>query len=125
LNAEPRIGEAMYLCKLSATQFTYGTCYNIIEKSRGKVISEEVQEGTNDFLIEAHIPLVEGFKFADDIRSATQGSSYPQLVFHGFEVNVDNDPLYLPLSEEDLEDYGEGLNLVENIARQLIERVRR
>lgn len=38
LNAEPRIGEAMYLCKLTATQFTYGICYNIIEKSRGKVI---------------------------------------------------------------------------------------
>ena len=37
----------------------------------GKVIAEEVQEGTNDFLIDAHIPLVEGFKFADDIRSAT------------------------------------------------------
>ena len=46
-------------------------------------------------------------------------------MFHGFEVNVDNDPLYLPLSEEDIEDYGEGLNLAENIARQLIERVRR
>lgn len=76
-------------------------------------------------MIDAHIPLVEGFKFADNIRSATQGSSYPQLVFLGFEVNVDNDPLYLPLSEEDIEEYGEGLSLTENIARQLIERVRR
>ena len=29
------------------------------------------------------------------------------------------------MSEEDLEDYGEGTNLIENIARQLIERVRK
>ena len=87
LNADPRIGEAMYLCSLQASTATYGTCYNIIEQSRGRVISEEIQEGTDDFLIEAMIPLVEGFKFSDAIRVATQGSSYPQLVFHGFEVN--------------------------------------
>ena len=46
-------------------------------------------------------------------------------MFHGFEVNKETDPLYIPLTEEDIEEYGEGLNLAENIARMLIERVRR
>ena len=31
LNADPRIGEAMYKCSLVATQQTYGVCYNVIE----------------------------------------------------------------------------------------------
>ena len=31
LNADPRIGEAMYKCSLVATQQTYGICYNVIE----------------------------------------------------------------------------------------------
>lgn len=46
-------------------------------------------------------------------------------MFHGFVVNQDEDPLYLPLTEEDLENYGEGVNMPENIARQLIEKVRK
>ena len=74
-------------------------------------------EGTNDYLMEVMIPLIEGLKFADAIRKETSGSSYPQLMFHGFEVDVATDPLFLPMSEEDIEEYGEGINLSENIAR--------
>ena len=47
-------------------------------------------------------------------------------MFHGFQVNKETDPLYLPLTEEEIEEWGEGTNLAENnIARMLIERVRR
>lgn len=71
LNGDPRIGEGMYVCSMMATATTYGVCYKIIEKCRGKVIKEEIQEGTNDFALDALIPLVEGFKFSDSIRTAT------------------------------------------------------
>jgi len=44
-------------------------------------------------------------------------------VFHGFEIN-DNDPFYMPTSEEDLEDHGKGDILPPNPAKIIIEKVR-
>ena len=63
LNADPRIVEGMYLCSMQASPETYGIVYNVINKSRGRVIKEDIQDGTNFFLIDALIPLIESFKF--------------------------------------------------------------
>lgn len=41
LNAQPRIAEGMYLCSLVANPENYGIVYNLLNKCRGKVISEE------------------------------------------------------------------------------------
>ena len=68
------------------------TVYNVIHKCRGRVLKEEMQDGTNFFLIDALIPLVEGFQFTLLIRSKCCGIAYPQLVLDGFEVNAHNDP---------------------------------
>jgi len=52
LNAQPRIVEGMYLCSLQApTPEAYGVVYNIMDKCRGTIISEDVEEGTNCFLL--------------------------------------------------------------------------
>ena len=75
--------------------------------------------------MDALIPLVEGFNFNDSIRKKSCGIAYPQLVFHGFEVNIENDPLYLPKTKEELEDHGQGDILVDNIGKVLIEKVRK
>ena len=40
-------------------------------------VKEEVQEGTNNFLIDALIPLIEGFVFNEEIRSKSCGIAYP------------------------------------------------
>ena len=77
LNAEPRVVEGMYLCSLMATNETYGKVYGVINKCRGRVLTEEVQEGTNNFLIDALIPLVESFTFLDEIRRKSCGIAYP------------------------------------------------
>ena len=65
LNSDPRIVEGMYLCSMQASPETYGIVYNVINKARGQVTKEEIQDGTNFFLIDALIPLVEGFVFTD------------------------------------------------------------
>ena len=41
LNAQPRIAEGMYVCSVVATPENYGIVYNLLNKCRGKVISEE------------------------------------------------------------------------------------
>jgi len=75
-------------------------------------------------LIETHIPIVEGFKFTDEIKKKSFGIAYPQLVFHDFEVVRDHDPFYIPKTLEDMEDHGQGDILDDNIAKKLIEKIR-
>ena len=41
LNAEPRLMEGVYLCNLLATPENYGIVYGLINKCRGRVVSEE------------------------------------------------------------------------------------
>ena len=66
---------------------------------------------------------MESFIFNTEIRKQACGIAYPQLVFYGFEIN-ENDPFYVPQTEEDLEEHGEGDILPPNPAKMLIERVR-
>ena len=68
LNAQPRIAEGMYQCSLVASPENYGIVYNLLNKCRGKVISEECQDGTNYFLLETLIPLVTSFDFHKSVR---------------------------------------------------------
>jgi ribosome assembly protein 1 len=42
LNSDPRIVEGMYLCSMQASPETYGIVYNVINKSRGRVLKEEI-----------------------------------------------------------------------------------
>jgi ribosome assembly protein 1 len=73
LNSDPRIVEGMYKCSMQASPETYGIVYSVINKCRGRVISEDMQDGTNFFLIDALIPLSEGFIFNDLIRKKSCG----------------------------------------------------
>jgi ribosome assembly protein 1 len=125
LNSDPRIVEGMYLCSMQASPETYGVVYNVIHRFRGRVIHEEIQNGTNFFLVDALIPILEGFEFNDHILKMSCGVAQPQLVFHGYEVNANNDPLFLPRTAEELADHGTGDILVDNIAKKIIEKVRK
>jgi ribosome assembly protein 1 len=77
LNAQPRIVEGVYKCSLTATPENYGIVYGLINKNRGVVISEEVQEGTNYFLLDVKVPLVESFEFGGSLRKQCKGITYP------------------------------------------------
>jgi len=123
LNAEPRIVEGMYLVSMHAMPDSYGKIYGVINKCRGRVVKEEVQEGTNNFLIDALVPVIEGFVFNEEIRSKSCGIAYPQLVFSGFEI-IQDDPFFIPMTEEELEDHGQGDILPPNPAKVIIEKVR-
>ena len=124
LNAQPRIAEGMYLCSLVANPENYGIVYNLVNKSRGKVISEECQDGTNYFLLDLIIPLVTSFDFRREVIQQCMGMTYPQLVFNGFLIN-EEDPFFIPTTEEELEFHGTGDILGENPAKVLVENVRK
>jgi len=63
--------------------------------------------------------------FTEQIHKKSCGIAYPQLVFHSFETNKENDPLYLPKTMDELEEHGEGDILHDNIAKVIIEKVRK
>ena len=79
-----------------------GKVYGVVAKRRGRIVSEEMKEGTEFFTIRAKLPVVESFGFALgewfqsglrsqlklrsrflDIRKRTSGAASPQLIFSG------------------------------------------
>ena len=99
-----------------------GKVYAVVSKRRGQIVAEEMREGTSFFTITALLPVVESFGFADDIRTRTSGAASPQLVFSGFQL-LDQDPFWVPTTEEELEDLGEKADR-ENVARRYMDSVR-
>jgi ribosome assembly protein 1 len=95
----------------------------VITRRRGRILSDAMNEGTPFFTIIALLPVAESFGFGDEIRKRTSGAASPQLIFQGFEM-LDEDPFWVPFTEEDLEDLGE-LADRENVAKRYMDGVRR
>ncbi|KAJ2496550.1 Cytoplasmic GTPase/eEF2-like protein (ribosomal biogenesis) [Coemansia sp. RSA 1972] len=123
LHWSPRLHLAMYTCDIQATSEVLGKVYGVINRRRGRILSEEMREGTPYFIIKASIPIVESFGFADEIRKRSSGAAIPLLIFRGFEsLNVD--PFWVPTTEEELEDLGEKADK-DNVAKKYMDGVRR
>lgn len=67
--------------------------YAVLRKRYARIVSEDMREGEECFVITARLPVVESFGLTDDLRSRTSGQiSLPQLRPGGWEV-LDIDPL--------------------------------
>ncbi|GJJ15740.1 hypothetical protein Clacol_010018 [Clathrus columnatus] len=122
LDWSPRLMLAMYSCDIQASTEVLGKVYGTVAKRRGRIIAEEIKEGTSYFTVKAMLPVVESFGFAHDIRTRTSGAASPQLIFSGYEM-YDQDPFWVPTTEEELEDLGEKADR-ENVARVYMDSVR-
>lgn len=69
--------------------FYTGKVYGVLGKRHGRVLSEDMREGSQMFSITAVLPVAESFGFADEIRKRTSGVAVPQLVFSHWEVSAD------------------------------------
>jgi ribosome assembly protein 1 len=99
-----------------------GKVYGVITRRRGRILSESLSNSINLFTITSLLPVAESFGFSDEIRKRTSGAAQPQLRFTGFEM-LDEDPFWVPFTEEDLEDLGE-LADKENVAKRYMDGVR-
>ncbi|KAL4889628.1 P-loop containing nucleoside triphosphate hydrolase protein [Aspergillus ambiguus] len=122
LDWSPRIMLAMYSCEIQASTEVLGRVYGVITRRRGRILSESMKEGTPFFTILALLPVAESFGFAEEIRKRTSGAAQPQLIFAGFSA-LDEDPFWVPATEEELEDLGE-LADRENVAKRYMDAVR-
>ncbi|XP_026071930.1 elongation factor-like GTPase 1 isoform X2 [Carassius auratus] len=101
-----RLMAAMYTCEIMATAEVLGRMYAVLSKREGRVLQEEMKEGTDMFIIKAVLPVAESFGFADEIRKRTSGLASPQLVFSHWEV-IGSDPFWVPTTEEEYLHFGE------------------
>ncbi|XP_040058620.2 elongation factor-like GTPase 1 [Gasterosteus aculeatus] len=105
--AQPqRLMAAMYTCEIMTTADVLGRVYGVLGKREGRVLHEEMKEGTDMFIIKAVLPVAESFGFADEFRKRTSGLASPQLVFSHWEV-ISSDPYWVPTTEEEYLHFGE------------------
>ncbi|KAK1913083.1 hypothetical protein P3342_005019 [Pyrenophora teres f. teres] len=130
LSWSPRMHLAMYSCEIQASTDVLGRVYAVLTRRRGTILSETLSStssasttGSQTFTINALLPVAESFGFSDEIRKRSSGSASPQLRFAGFEM-LDEDPFWVPFTEDQLEDLGE-LADRENVAKRYVDKVRR
>nr|CCA26090.1 AGAP003001PA putative [Albugo laibachii Nc14] len=119
-----RLVEAMYTCSVQCQAEQLGKLYSVLSKRRGNVISEDLADKMSLVTIKAHLPVVESFGLATDIRTQTSGAaSNPQLVFSHWTM-LEMDPFFQPQTEEEREDLGERTYEM-NYVRRYIEAIRK
>ena len=91
LLAQPVLQEPLFLVDISVPQDAMGGCYGVLTRRRGVVFSEEQRPGTPMVQMKAHMPVMESFGFNADVRAATGGKAFPQMVFSHWAV-LQGDP---------------------------------
>ncbi|KAL0341419.1 UNVERIFIED_CONTAM: Elongation factor-like GTPase 1 [Sesamum radiatum] len=124
LQRKPRLVEALYFCELNTPTEHLGSMYAVLARRRARVIKEEMQEGSPLFTVHAYVPVAESFGFADELRRWTSGASSALLVLSHWEPLLE-DPFFVPKTDEEIEEYGDGSSVPQNTARKLIDAVRR
>ncbi|EXB63373.1 Elongation factor Tu GTP-binding domain-containing protein 1 [Morus notabilis] len=124
LQKKPRLVEAMYFGELNTPTEYLGPMYAVLARRRARVLKEEMQEGSPLFTVHAYVPVSESFGFADELRRWTSGAASALLVLSHWEA-LPEDPFFVPKTEEEIEEFGDGSSVLHNTARKLIDNVRR
>lgn len=69
-----------------------GRVYAAISRRHGRILAEDYNEGTGFFTVRSHLPVIESFGLAEELRGRTSGVAIPQLVFAGFHLLAEEDP---------------------------------
>jgi elongation factor 2 len=91
LCARPRMVEPVFLAEVQTEAEVLGKVHGQFSSRRGYVFHEEQKVGTPLYNMRAHLPVLESFGFAADLRGATGGRAFPQLTFDHWEV-IQSDP---------------------------------
>jgi ribosome assembly protein 1 len=126
LTCPVRVVEPIYKCSLQCQQSQLGNLYAVLSKRRGEVFQEDVIEGTDLFILDAHLPVGSSFGFAQELLKKTSGlGTAPQLMFSHWRTH-ELDPFWRPISEEEREEYGDtGIFAEPNLPRICIDTARK
>ena len=118
-----RLMAAMYSCDVTVKADVLGKMYAVLNKRHGKIVHENMIEGSSNFVVTAHLPVIESFNFAAEIRKQTSGLAMPQLVFSHWEV-IDLDPFWIPQTAEEILHFGDKADS-DNFARGYMNEIRK
>ncbi|KAK7305351.1 hypothetical protein VNO77_43256 [Canavalia gladiata] len=124
LQNKPRLVEAMYSCELNTPTENLRPMYDVLARRRARVLKEEMQEGSPFFTVHAYVPASESFSFAYELRRWTSGAASALLNRSHWEA-LPEDPFFVPKTDEEIEELGDGSSVLPNTARKLIDAVRR
>ena len=125
MEACPRLVEAFYLCEVSTSVEGLSGVYSVMSRRRGRILQEELREGSDMFIVHTYLPVEASFGLADELRGKCSGAASCSMLFSHWE-RLDVDPFFVPKTEEEREEFGEEANLeFTNLARKLIYAVRK
>jgi ribosome assembly protein 1 len=76
---------------LHISQDSLGKAYSVLNRRRARIVDESIRDGTDTFIIDALLPVVESFGLVNDLRKQTSGSATCQLSFACWEL-MESDP---------------------------------
>ncbi|CAD5207148.1 unnamed protein product [Bursaphelenchus okinawaensis] len=118
-----RLVTPMYKCKVQTSAQALGKVHTVLAQRHAKVLDEDINQATGFFEIDCHLPIIESFDFCDQLRKKTSGVASAQLTFSHWQI-IDEDPFWIPSTEEELEEFGEKGDTV-NQAREYMNNIRR
>eukprot|EP01029_Cantina_marsupialis_P014977 TRINITY_DN32821_c0_g1_i2.p1 TRINITY_DN32821_c0_g1~~TRINITY_DN32821_c0_g1_i2.p1 ORF type:complete len:239 (-),score=66.32 TRINITY_DN32821_c0_g1_i2:170-886(-) len=126
--AQTRLVQPVFLCSLQCSQRcggdVIGKLCSVLYRRHGQILHEDILDGTDIFVLESSLPVVESFGVANELRTKTSGAvSNPQLTFLRWEL-LDVDPFFRPTTEEEIEEWGEDAVFNDNLAKVYINKVR-
>uniref|UniRef100_A0A453LPX7 Tr-type G domain-containing protein n=1 Tax=Aegilops tauschii subsp. strangulata TaxID=200361 RepID=A0A453LPX7_AEGTS len=124
LQNNPRLVEGMYFCELTTPTQQLGSTYAVLGRRRAKILKEEMQEGTSVFTVHAYLPVAESIGFSSQLRTLTSGAASALLVLSHWDA-IQEDPFFVPKSQEEIEEFGDGASIGPNLAKKLMNSVRR
>ena len=86
LLAKPAVQEPVFLVEIQCPQSAVGGIYSTLNRKRGQVVSEEQRPGTPLMNVKAYLPVNESFGFTSELRQATGGQAFPQMIFDHWDV---------------------------------------
>jgi len=109
LTRPARLVEGHLRLTLHSSLAGLGSLHAVLSKRRGKVVNDAMVDGTDLIQVTATIPQAESFGLAPELMKKSSGEvTAPELVFSHWEV-LDEDPFWIPTTEEEREDYGQNL----------------
>ncbi|KAL7545329.1 hypothetical protein ACHAWF_008678 [Thalassiosira exigua] len=109
LTRPARLVEGHLRLTLHSSLAGLGSLHAVLSRRRGKVVTDEMVDGTDLIQVTATIPQAESFGLAPELMKKSSGDvTAPELVFSHWEV-LDEDPFWIPTTDEEREDYGQNL----------------
>jgi len=91
VGSSPRLMEPMYKVDITVPRDAQAGVYLTLNRRRGKVSKIKDRTGTNYIKVQAFLPVVESFGFANKLRQNTSGQAFPRMKFSHWQL-VSGDP---------------------------------